>query len=34
MLARQLIDEGRIGRIIYHWRGAYLQDWITDPTSR
>ncbi len=30
MLARQLIDEGKIGRI-YHWRGAYLQDWIADP---
>lgn len=29
-LARQLIDEERIGRI-YHWRGAYLQDWIADP---
>ena len=29
-LARQLIDEGKIGRI-YHWRGAYLQDWIADP---
>jgi predicted dehydrogenase len=28
--ARQLIDEGKIGRI-YHWRGAYLQDWIMDP---
>ncbi len=28
--AKQLIDNGRIGRI-YHWRGAYLQDWITDP---
>ncbi|MFA6480294.1 MAG: Gfo/Idh/MocA family oxidoreductase [Victivallaceae bacterium] len=28
--AKQLIDEGRIGRI-YHWRGTYLQDWITDP---
>jgi predicted dehydrogenase len=28
--ARQLIDEGKIGRI-YHWRGTYLQDWITDP---
>lgn len=28
--AKQLIDEGRIGTI-YHWRGAYLQDWITDP---
>lgn len=30
MLARQLIDEGRIGRI-FHWRGAYQQDWIVDP---
>jgi predicted dehydrogenase len=29
--ARQLIDEGKIGQI-YHWRGAYLQDWIMDPT--
>jgi predicted dehydrogenase len=29
-LARQLIDQGRIGRI-FHWRGAYLQSWITDP---
>jgi predicted dehydrogenase len=28
--AKQLIDAGRIGQI-YHWRGAYLQDWITDP---
>ena len=28
--ARKLIDEGKIGQI-YHWRGAYLQDWITDP---
>lgn len=28
--AKQLIDEGRLGQI-YHWRGAYLQDWITDP---
>ena len=28
--ARQLIDEGKLGRI-YHWRGAYLQDWIMDP---
>lgn len=31
MLARQLIDEGRIGRI-FHWRGAYLQSWPVDPT--
>lgn len=29
-LARQMIDEGRIGRI-YHWRAVYLQDWIMDP---
>lgn len=29
-LARQLIDEGKIGRI-FHWRGAYQQDWIVDP---
>jgi predicted dehydrogenase len=29
-LAKQLIDEGRIGRI-FHWRGAYQQDWIVDP---
>ena len=30
MLAKQLIDEGKIGRI-FHWRGAYQQDWIVDP---
>jgi predicted dehydrogenase len=29
-LARQLIDEGRIGKI-YHFRGTYLQDWIVAP---
>jgi len=29
-LARQLIDEGRIGRI-FHMRAQYLQDWIVDP---
>jgi len=28
--AKQLIDEGKIGEI-FHWRGTYLQDWITDP---
>jgi len=28
--ARNLIEEGRLGNI-YHWRGAYLQDWIMDP---
>ncbi|MDA0811442.1 MAG: Gfo/Idh/MocA family oxidoreductase [Verrucomicrobia bacterium] len=30
MLAKQLIDEGKIGRI-FHWRGTYQQDWIVDP---
>ncbi len=30
MLARQMIDEDKIGRI-FHWRGAYQQDWIVDP---
>lgn len=29
-LAKQLIDEGRIGRV-YHFRATYLQDWATDP---
>jgi predicted dehydrogenase len=29
-LARQIIDEGRIGKI-RHYRGTYLQDWIVDP---
>lgn len=29
-LAKQLIEEGRIGRI-YHFRAVYLQDWIADP---
>ena len=28
--AKQLIKEGKLGQI-FHWRGAYLQDWITDP---
>ena len=28
-LAKRLIDEGALGRI-FHWRGAYLQSWITD----
>jgi len=32
ILAKQLIDEGKIGRI-FHWRGAYLQDWLVDPNS-
>ena len=30
MLARQLIEEGRLGRL-YHFRGTYLQDWVADP---
>jgi len=30
VLAKRLIDDGTIGRI-FHWRGAYLQDWIVDP---
>ena len=29
-LARQLIQEGRLGEI-HHYRGVYLQDWIVDP---
>jgi len=29
--AKKLIDEGRLGTL-YHWRGAYLQDWIMDPS--
>jgi predicted dehydrogenase len=28
--AKHLIESGKIGQI-FHWRGAYLQDWITDP---
>jgi predicted dehydrogenase len=31
MLAKQLINQGRIGEI-RHYRGTYLQDWIVDPT--
>ncbi len=30
LLARQLIEGGRLGRI-HHFRGTYLQDWIVDP---
>ncbi len=30
MLARQLIEEGKIGKI-FHWRGAYQQSWGADP---
>ncbi|MDE3180346.1 MAG: Gfo/Idh/MocA family oxidoreductase [Acidobacteriota bacterium] len=29
-LAKQLIDEGRLGRI-FHYRAAYLQDWTISP---
>ncbi len=29
-LARQLVASGRLGKI-YHFRAAYLQDWIMDP---
>ena len=30
MLAKKMIEDGKMGRI-FHWRGAYLQDWIIDP---
>jgi len=30
MLAKQLIEEGQLGEI-RHYRGTYLQDWVTDP---
>ena len=29
-LAKQIIDEGRLGRI-FHYRACYLQDWTIDP---
>jgi len=29
-LAKKMIEDGRIGDI-YHYHGAYLQDWIMDP---
>lgn len=29
-LAKKLIDEGKLGKI-FHYRGAYLQEWIIDP---
>jgi predicted dehydrogenase len=28
--AKKLIDDGRLGEV-YHYHGAYLQDWIMDP---
>ena len=30
MLAKQLIDEGKVGRV-FHFLGEYLQSWIVDP---
>lgn len=30
VLAKKLIEEGKLGTI-YHFRAAYLQDWIVDP---
>ncbi len=30
MLAKKMIEDGKLGRI-FHWRGAYQQDWIVDP---
>ena len=29
-LARQIVAEGRLGRI-FHYRGVYLQDWVINP---
>ena len=29
-LAKKMIEAGQIGRI-FHWRGAYQQDWVVDP---
>ena len=31
MLAKQLIADGRVGDVL-HIRGAYLQDWLSDPS--
>jgi predicted dehydrogenase len=31
MLAKNLIDNGRLGDVL-HIQGAYLQDWLSDPT--
>lgn len=28
--AKKLIGDGRLGTL-FHWRGSYMQDWITDP---
>jgi predicted dehydrogenase len=32
MLAKQLISEGAIGEV-RHYRGTYLQDWMSDPAA-
>lgn len=32
MLAKKLIEEGRLGEI-YHFRAWFLQDWLVDPNS-
>ena len=29
-LAKKMLTEGKLGTI-FHWRGAYLQDWVVDP---
>ncbi|UQZ82397.1 1,5-anhydro-D-fructose reductase [Paenibacillus konkukensis] len=31
-LAKKLIDDGKLGDI-YHFRGVYLQDWLSDPAA-
>jgi len=31
-LAREMLEAGEIGEI-HHFRAAYLQDWLTDPTT-
>ena len=31
ILAKSMIDAGKLGQL-YHWRCAYQQDWIVDPT--
>ncbi|MFW6182355.1 MAG: Gfo/Idh/MocA family protein [Chloroflexota bacterium] len=30
LLAKRMVEDGEIGEI-FHWRSAYLQDWIVDP---
>jgi predicted dehydrogenase len=32
VLAKQMIDEGKIGKI-YHFNAVYLQDWLVDPNA-